>query len=220
MKLGGTRTGSLVDELVEEAAPAGKAPGGWDDDGDLIDVSADTGDWSEFAKAPDAPELEAVHDPDAWGDMLDSSSKPTSPAPPPAAAAMPNLSTFAPAPRKAPATPAANKIKSPSTPQPKTVAASLAPPIHQQSRSPSLPNLSRAMSDNRTSSPAPAAVTSDDWGDDDSTWKADDPGSTTAATPATPMAAMSKEEKAAEMARRREERKQRIAQLKEQKKKG
>lgn len=50
MKLGGNRSGSLVDELAAEAAPAVHAPGAWDDedDGDLMDVTADGGDWSMF----------------------------------------------------------------------------------------------------------------------------------------------------------------------------
>lgn len=50
MKLGGNRTGSLVDELAAEATHV-HAPGAWDDDeddGNLIDVNADAGDWSEF----------------------------------------------------------------------------------------------------------------------------------------------------------------------------
>ncbi|KIO30376.1 hypothetical protein M407DRAFT_155749 [Tulasnella calospora MUT 4182] len=223
MKLGGNRAGSLVDELAAEAAPVAHAPGAWDDegDGDLMDVYADAEDWSEFAKAPGAPELEAVHDPDAWGDMLDLSSKSSSPPPPPPVAAMPNLSTFAPATRKPAASPAATKSKPPSTPQPKT-APSLVPPIQQQTRSSSVPRLSRNASDSGVASPARAPEGTDDWDTSDSAWKAEDStaGPTASATPTTPLSAMSKEEKAAEMARRKEERKQRIAQLKEQKKKG
>ncbi|KAG9032349.1 hypothetical protein FS837_002764 [Tulasnella sp. UAMH 9824] len=221
MKLGGNRTGSLVDELAAEAAPVVHAPGAWDDEGDddLMDVNADGGDWSEFAKAPGAPELEAVHDPDAWGDMLDSSSKPASPPPP--VAALPNLSAFAPAPRKPAASPATAKSKSPSAPQPKA-ASSLVPPKQQQTRSSSVPRASRNASDARAASPAHAPEATDDWDNSDSAWKAEDSTAapTAGTTPTTPLSAMSKEEKAAEMARRKEERKQRIAQLKEQKKKG
>ncbi|KAG8905155.1 hypothetical protein FRC01_008449, partial [Tulasnella sp. 417] len=221
MKLGGNRPGSLVDELVAEAAPVVHAPGAWDDEDDdnLMDVNADAGDWSEFSKAPGAPELEAVHDPDGWGDMLDPSSKPAPPPQP--ATAMPNLSAFAPAPRKPVAKPAAVKSKPLSTPQPKA-APSLVPPVRQQTRSPSVPRSSLNASDAGTASPSRAPATTDDWDNSDSAWKADDSttGPTASATPTTPLSAMSKEEKAAEMARRKEERKQRIAQLKEQKKKG
>ncbi len=47
MHLGGAKR-SLGDELAAEAS-VGLAPGGWaDEEGDLIDVTADTGDWSEF----------------------------------------------------------------------------------------------------------------------------------------------------------------------------
>lgn len=54
MQLGATKVpasqarASMVDEVVAEASGRSHtAPGGWDDNSDLIDVAADAGDWSE-----------------------------------------------------------------------------------------------------------------------------------------------------------------------------
>lgn len=193
------------------------APGAWDDEdgGDLIDVAADTGDWSrshvvcsthivcsrlpgDFARAPGAPELEKVYDPDAWGDMLDSGEhRPSGSSPPPAA--MPNLSSFAPAPRKAVQT----KPK-PATPKAKANAA--AKPLHS---TPS--GIVTPPSQTVRPAPSPAAIApagdADGWGDD-SAWVDGSAEVTNSGPQTTPLSAMTKEEKAAEMARRKEERKQ------------
>ncbi|KAG9031938.1 hypothetical protein FRB95_002074 [Tulasnella sp. JGI-2019a] len=211
----------LADELAAEARRgSSNVPGGWgDDDGavDLIDVTADAGDWSEFASAPGAPQLEDVPDPEGWGDMLDPLEQTSGTATPKAPApVMPNLSAFAPITRKAVV----------ASPPPK-------PKITQRSSSPALPvtragGMSSPSSKNAVAQRGPslpqttAAEDGDNW---DNPWdgaQSSEPANSGSVptTPVASLAGMSKEDKAAEMARRREERKNRIAQLKEQKKAG
>ncbi|KAG8898592.1 hypothetical protein FRB99_007336 [Tulasnella sp. 403] len=215
MQLGHRTTASLADEVAAEAAAA--VPGAWDDVGDdLMDVAADAGDWSEFASAPDAPQMEAVHDPEAWGDMLDGSEQKT-PSPPPQV--LPNLSSFAPAPRKA-AIGGSSKTRV-HAPVPKSAPKQTSsPPVPVRgATSPALPVTSPSPTP-RSSTQLNRPTDANGWDDSDSNWKVDDAVAPAQSSASAPLAGMSKEEKAAEMARRREERKQRIAQLKEQKKVG
>jgi len=220
MQLGAHRASLAHSRLAEELASeaSNSVPGGWDAGDDLIDVAADAGDWSEFASAPGAPQMEASLDPEAWGDMLDATEqqpRETSPSP---LSAMPNLSAFAPIARKASAPVVVAKANIPPT------SSSLSLPIAQpRSRSsPSLlPSITAASPPRKPSTTSvPEAQDTEGWDNTDGNWDGAESSSHAGSSALVPLAGMSKEDKAAEMARRREERKQRIAQLKEQKKAG
>ncbi|KAF8320793.1 hypothetical protein DL93DRAFT_2073508 [Clavulina sp. PMI_390] len=203
---------SLAAELEREAAAEmGGGSDAWAESGDLMDVNADAGDWTDFQTGPSAVEMET-----AWEESLDQESLEPSPAVSRAISPKPVSTT-------------SSAIRTSAVSSPKPLFSGLAPasppskPIVVQ-RAAAIgaanppPPVAPVVIPPQAKAPAPASSVPGGWDND-----FDDeapPATPSAAAPTGSMAGMSKDEKAAEMARRREERKQRIAALKEQKKTG
>jgi len=217
LQLGATKQSlsksSLAAELGLEAAAETGAGDVWGDEGDLIDVNADAGDWSEplnvtslvrwspltlysncladFQSGPAPLELE-----DAWGDSLDQESN--EPAPTASTVASPALAHVARA--AEPPRPPLNGL-----PQHHPQPIKLQNSATAQRKSPPVPTV-HTPSAAAPSRPVALAIPgnwNDDFDDSSSPSPAPAPSSVVGS-----MAGMTKEEKAAEMARRREERKQ------------
>lgn len=200
-----TAASSLAAELEKEAAAEISGSDAWANEGDLIDVNADAGDWSEslcllfrlsplthqaaqladFQSGPLPLELE-----DTWGDSLDQEiNEPASVIITAAPLVLaPAARTFTPSPRVSSSPAQLAKLQNPVIPQQKSSPAVHAPPNPAPSRSVAL-------------------ASPDDWDEDFSESIPPSPAAAPSSVTGSG-AGMTKEERAAEMARRREERKQ------------
>lgn len=217
LQLGATKQSlnksSLAAELEKEATAETGTGDAWGDEGDLIDVNADAGDWSEplnvtsllrwspltfysnfsadFQSGPAPLELE-----DAWGDSLDQEGNEPTP-----------IATTVASPALAPVASAAESPRPPlnGLPQHQPQPIKLQNSATAQRKSPPV-STAHTPSAAAPSQPVALAIPGnwdDDFDDSSSPSPARAPSSVVGS-----MAGMTKEEKAAEMARRREERKQ------------